>query len=70
MIRTGLDTDPDLQWLYDCGWHGWVVDEFTGKIHTHHGDEFGSAKELRAWLESLPTWPRVRNVPAKGKVKP
>ncbi len=56
--------NTDIQWLRDCGWHGWCYGE-DGKIHTHHGDEFRSAAELRAWLESLAKWPRVRNIPRK-----
>lgn len=61
MARTAIDR----KWLSDCGWCGWLEDLLTGEVVTHHGDAFASVTELRGWLESLPKWPRVRNVPKK-----
>jgi hypothetical protein len=64
-----MTATTDTQWLHDCGWRGWFKDSIKGKIVTHHGDVFASAAALRAWLESLPTWPKVRNIP-KREVHP
>jgi len=58
-VRSGAD----LQWLEDCGWHGWLVDTKTGKVFT-------SQSELREWLESLEEWPEPRNIPKRQPAKP
>lgn len=47
----------DIKWLIDCGWAGWCQDLLTGEIYTAAGDTFAGAKELRAWLQSVPPWP-------------
>ena len=49
-------TTVDVQWLHDCGWSGWIEELGTGKIITHHGDEFLDAASLRTWLMNQ-QWP-------------
>jgi hypothetical protein len=52
-----MSVASDLKWIYDCGWIGFCVDCYSGKIHVGK-KTYKNASVLRRKLESLPEWPK------------
>ena len=71
MSDNRMDDADAIEWLKDCGWHGWMHDLLTNEVFTADGGRWRTPLSLVRYLQHLHAWPRMekhgRNIPVPRK---